>query len=318
MKRKLILFFIQITTFLSAQELHLPIVTQYLDDNPFAISPSFAGIGDNFRINVNAYKQWTGITDSPQNQSFYTDLRVLSRSGIGLSLYNDKNGNTIQAGGKLTFAHHIILDYYSKQYLSFGLSYIVNTFKIDIANLDPIDPDPIITNDRSSSNHNFEAGLLYRYRLFYISFNATNILNKTIDHTSGFEPVSLTNYHVYSGYVFNTGNRSELEPSFFYQLYQSDGRSSTDLNLKYRKFNKYKDYYWVGFSYRFLNDQIGKPLIFGPLAGFKKGIFTVAYSYQISLNGLTAYNSGNHSITIGFRFLQGLSNCPCTENPVHN
>ena len=93
----------------------------------------------------------------------------------------------------------------------------------------------------------------------------------------------LTNYQLYSGYVFDIGNRAELEPSAFYQLFQSDGRSNTDLNLKYRKFNRYEDYYWVGATYRFLNDQIGQPLGVGPMVGFTKGYISMGYSYQITL-----------------------------------
>jgi type IX secretion system PorP/SprF family membrane protein len=313
MKKILIPFFLLATSFSYSQELNAPVATQYLADNPFVISPTYAGIGDNFRINLNGYKQWVGVPDAPQNQSLYTDFRVLDKSGIGITLYNDSNGNTKQAGGKLSFAHHIILDYYSKQYLSFGISYILNTFAINITNLN----DGEILDNRSTMNNNFEVGFLYRKKKFYASFNATNILPKSIDFTTGFEPNKLTSYQFYTGYIVDLGNRTELEPSVFYQLYQSDGRSVTDFNLKYRQYNKYEDYYWIGASYRFMNDQLGTPLGLGPIVGMQKGIISFGYSYQITLNDLATHNSGTHSLTIGFRFLQGVSNCPCTEGPVH-
>jgi type IX secretion system PorP/SprF family membrane protein len=296
-----------------SQELNVPVATQYLADNPFIVSPSYAGIGDDLRINLNGYKQWVGIKNAPQNQSFYADLRVLDRSGVGLSLYNDTNGNVKQAGGKLTFAHHLILDYYSKQYLSFGISYIYNSFRIDISNLNPAEPDSDITDDRFTSNNNFEVGFLYRNKGFYASVNATNILPKNVELFTGFEPKELTNYQLYTGYTVGLEGKAEIEPSVFYQLYKSDGRSITDFNLKYRKFNRYDDYYWVGISSRFLNDQIGKPLALGPMLGFKKGFFTLGYSYQIMMNDLSGYNSGTHSLTIGLRFFQAISNCPCTQ-----
>lgn len=315
MKKILISILLLTVTASYSQELNVPVATQYLADNPYVISPTYAGIGDNFRINLNGYKQWVGVPDAPQSQALYTDFRVLDQSGVGLTLYNDSNGNTKQAGGKLTFAHHIVLDYYSKQYLSFGLSYIYNSFRIDLP--ESSDSDQGITNNRSTINNNFEVGFLYRNKGFYASATATNILQKNIDFTTEFEPNMLTNYQLYSGYVFDSGNRSELEPSVFYQLYQSDGRSVTDLNFKYRKYNRYEDYYWLGVSYRFLNDQIGQPLAVGPMVGFLKGYISVGYSYQITLNDLAAYNSGTHSLTIGFRFLQGISNCPCTQSPVH-
>ncbi|SHF83700.1 type IX secretion system membrane protein, PorP/SprF family [Flavobacterium fluvii] len=321
MKKIAILSFLLLTvTSGYSQELNLPVFTQYLADNPFVISPTYAGIGDNLRIRANGLTQWVGIKDAPDNQSIYGDFRIADRSGVGVSFYNDKNGNTNQAGAKFSFAHHLILDYYSKQYLSFGMSYNINTFSIDIANLVPNNPDFAITDDRKVSNNNFDVGFLYRKDNFYLSLNANNILNKDIDQFSGYkiEPNLLRNYQVYTGYVIKIPNWAEIEPSAYFQLFESDGRSSTDLNIKYRKYNRDDDYYWVGMSYRFLNDQVLKPLNLGPMAGFKKSIFYFGYSYQMTFNEMTAFNSGTHMITVGLDFLQGISDCPCTQSPVHD
>lgn len=321
MKKIAILSFLLLTlTSGYSQELNLPVFTQYLADNPFVISPTYAGIGDNLRIRANGLTQWVGIKDAPDNQSIYGDFRIADRSGVGVSFYNDKNGNTNQAGAKFSFAHHLILDYYSKQYLSFGMSYNINTFSIDIANLVPTDPDYAITDDRKTSNNNFDIGFLYRRDNFYLSLNANNILNKDIDKFSGYkiEPNLLRNYQIYTGYTIKIPNWAEIEPSAYFQLFESDGRSSTDLNIKYRKYNRDDDYYWVGMSYRFLNDQVLKPLNLGPMAGFKKSIFYFGYSYQVTFNEMIAFNSGTHMITVGLDFLQGISDCPCTQSPVHD
>ena len=307
-------------TFGYGQELNLPVFTQYLADNPFVISPTYAGIGDNLRIRANGLTQWVGIKDAPDNQSIYGDFRIADRSGVGVSFYNDKNGNTNQNGAKFTFAHHLILDYYTEQYLSFGMSYNINTFSIDIANLIPTNPDNAITDDRKTANNNFDIAFLYRKEKFYFSFNANNILDKNTDKFSAYkiEPSLLRNYQEYTGYVIKTPNYSEIEPSAFFQLFESDQRSTTDLNVKYRKYNRDNDYYWAGISYRFLNDQLLKPLNIGPMLGFKKSIFYFGYSYQITFNEMITYNSGTHMVTIGLDFLQGISNCPCTQSPVHD
>ncbi len=307
-----------------SQELHVPVFTQYLADNNFVLSPTFAGIGDNLRIRANGLTQWVGIKDAPKNQSLYADFRIGDRSGIGLSLYNDRNGYTSQTGAKFSFAHHIILDYYSKQYLSFGLSYNINSFKIDISQFNTTHEipflDPSITDNRAISNNNFDVGLLYRNKGFYASFNASNILPKTINNNLGIEPSLVLNYQLYSGYVIkNRYNRNvEIEPSIYYQFFAGDKRSTTDINLKYRRYNSYDDYYWAGVSYRFLNDQPFQPLTVGPMAGFKKANFYFGYSYQVMLNQIAAYNSGTHMVTLGFDFLQGISDCPCTQSPVHD
>ncbi|TBN04663.1 type IX secretion system membrane protein PorP/SprF [Hyunsoonleella flava] len=307
------------------QELNLPVFTQYLADNNFVVSPTYAGIGDNLKIRANGLTQWVGIKGAPDNQSIYGDVRIADRTGVGLSLYNDRNGNTIQTGAKFSFAHHLIIDYYSKQYLSFGISYNINNFRIDINNFNTTyeNPtiDPYVTDDRRTSNNNFDIGALYRFGGFWLSFNANNILPKNFDEfIRQKEPSLLLNYQIYSGYTFRGPKKSglEYEPSVFYQLFGSDKRSATDLNFKFRKYNRYGDYYWGGISYRFLNDQLLKPLNIGPMIGFQKNIFYFGYAYQITTNELAAYNSGTHVVTIGLNFLQGISNCPCTQDPVHD
>ena len=324
MKKIILLILLTAVTSSYSQELNLPVFTQYLADNPFVVSPTYAGIGDNLRIRANGLTQWVGIKDAPDNQSIYADMRILDRSGIGISLYNDKNGNTRQTGAKISFAHHLTLDYYSKQYLSFGISYNFNTFKIDIDKFNFETGtfggvDPGVTDNRKITNNNFDIGALYRNKEFYVSLNVANLLNKNIDKFYHEEPILLRNYQLYSGYIFkeNAQNRVEYEPSVFYQYFASDKRSSTDLNFKYRQFNRYDDYFWIGVSYRFLNDQILEPNALGPMAGFKKSNFYFGYSYQASLSQISTYNSGTHVITIGLDFFQGISNCPCTQSPVH-
>ncbi|MDP5158624.1 MAG: type IX secretion system membrane protein PorP/SprF [Flaviramulus sp.] len=323
--RKLILYLLFIVLLKGyGQELNLPVFTQYLADNNFVISPTYAGIGDNLKIRANGLTQWVGIKGAPDNQSLYADFRIADRTGVGLSFYNDRNGNTIQTGAKFSFAHHLILDYYSKQYLSFGISYNLNNFRIDINNFDngysnPI-IDPFVTDDRRTTNHNFDVGVLYRLKGYFLSVNANNMLDKDFDSSlRRLEPNLLLNYQIYTGYTFRGPKKSglEFEPSIFYQMFTSDKRSSTDLNFKFRKYDRNDDYYWAGISFRYLNDQFLKPLNIGPMAGFKKSIFYFGYAYQVTTNDLAGFNSGTHVVTIGLDFLQGISNCPCTQGPVH-
>lgn len=317
MKKKIVIILVFVSGFvLKAQEVTLPPTTQYLADNPFLISPTFAGIGDHMKIRMSGLTQWVGVADAPDTQSIGSDVRLGNRSGLGMVLYNDRNGNTLQSGAKASFAHHLTIDQYEDHFLSFGLSYLVNQFRIKTEAFEDYlatTPDPSITDNRSIINHNFEAGFLYRFNGFFISANITNILNKNEDIFSTFEPDQLRNYYVYAGYKYRRRRNSpiELEPSVFYQLFESDGRSSTDLNFKVR-FWDFEDYYWAGVSYRFLNDQFGDPLNIGPMVGLKKGNFYFAYSYQVILNEITSFNSGSHMITLGLDVFQGISNCRCT------
>ena len=302
------------------QEFNVPVWTQYLADNDFVISPTYAGIGDNLRIRANGLTQWVGIKNAPDNQALFADFRISDRSGVGISAYNDKNGNTRQKGIKFSFAHHLTIDYKSKQYLSFGISYNINSFRLDIENFEtnyetPI-IDPSVNGDRSNNNNNIDAGFLYRWKGFYLSFNASNMIEKDIEKYDGIEPNQLLNYQFYTGYIIksNRNKKIEFEPSMYFQYFDSDNRSSTDLNFKYRKFiNNYGDYYWFGASYRFLNDQFFQPLNIGPMGGIMKNKIYFAYSYQFTINGLSGFNSGTHMVTIGLDFLQGMSSCECVR-----
>jgi type IX secretion system PorP/SprF family membrane protein len=306
-----------------AQELTVPAATQYLADNPFVISPTYAGIGDNIRIRANGFAQWIGIKDAPQNQALYADFRIADQSGIGVSLYNDKNGYTSQSGLKFSFAHHIILDYYSKQFLSFGISYNLNNFSINVNEFKSNTGtyfDPSVVNDRRTSNNNFDIGALYRRGGFYASLNLSNLLNKDIQKFYLAEPNLLRNYQLYTGYVYKQyrDSRVEIEPSLFYQFFESDKRSTTDVNIKLRYADHQRlGYFWGGVTYRFLNDQPFKPLTIGPMIGLKKSNFYFGYSYQITMNEISTFNSGTHMITLGLDFFQGLSNCPCTQTQVN-
>lgn len=295
-----------------AQELTIPQLSQYLADNPFVMSPSYAGIGDHVKIRINGLTQWVGIEDAPDTQSLAADMRLGEQSGLGMMLYNDSNGQTKQRGARVSFAHHLTIDRYDDQFLSFGLSYNFNQFRIDIENFDALDPS--VTDDRATTNHNFDIGLLYRWNKFYISANASNIIGKDLTKFNPiFEPNTLRNYYLYSGYRYkkNKNSNLEIEPSVFFQLFESDGRSVTDINTKFRWYD-FEDYYYAGFTYRFLNDQIGDPLYVAPIVGLKKSNFYFGYSYQVILNEILGYSTGTHVVTLGVDLFQGLSNCRCT------
>ncbi len=299
---------------LDGQELNSPQLSQYLADNPFVLSPTYAGIGDHVKVRLNGLTQWVGIKDAPDTQSLAADARIGNRSGLGVFLYNDRNGYTRQQGARLSFAHHLTLDRYEDEFLSFGISYNFNQFRIDIEEFIDATMDPTVTDDRSTSNHNFDVGAMYRINKFYFSINASNLLDKDLTRFNPvFEPNHLRNYYVYTGYRYtkNKNSKLEIEPSVLYKIFESDGRSETDLNMKFRLYD-FEDYYYTGINYRFLNDQIGKPLYIAPFVGFKKSNFYFGYSVQIILNDILAYSYGTHVVTVGLDLFQGISNCRCT------
>jgi type IX secretion system PorP/SprF family membrane protein len=290
-----------------AQEFKLSPYTQYLVENPFSISPAYAGIDEDIhRLRLSGVFQWVGMENAPNTQSLSYDTRILDRSGIGGILYIDRNGNTSQTGGQISFAHHLTINDANDQYISFGISYKFVQFKIDVSDFEDPNDDPAIGADISSFNSNFEVAALYRLQNFFFSLNASNILNKNVKVFDETEPKKLRNYYVYTGYTFKLKNEEyELEPSLYFKYYESDARSITDINFKARKMTN-DGYFWAGVNARFINDQSFEPMYLSPLLGLKKQKFYVGYGFQYNINQSQELNNGGtHLLTIGYDFDHG-------------
>ncbi|WP_130285169.1 PorP/SprF family type IX secretion system membrane protein [Aquimarina brevivitae] len=319
MKRYIIIISLLVGSYSSvAQEFLNPVQNQYIADNPYLISSAYAGIGDCWQIRGVGFEQWVNIEDSPGTQSLSIDGRISDRSGVGAILYNDENGFTSQKGFQLSFAHHLTLDEWSNQYLSFGISYKFTQFGIDAQSFNDGNPDNPINpglSNVSVNNSNFDIGFLYRLGRFFISANAINLLKKQLDDFNPTEPNVIQNYYVYTGYTFyHRFSDMEIEPSILYQNFAGDGRSTTDMNLKVRKLLKRGDYIWGGVSMRSIVDQDFKPLSVSPMIGIKKENFYVAYGYQVNVNEVfqPTTAAGSHMITLGFDFACRQSKCGCT------
>jgi len=288
---------------LKAQEFKLAPYSQYLVENPFVISPAYAGFSDVQRLRLSGVFQWVGLADAPSTQTLSYDAPVLDRSGVGGILYNDRNGNTSQIGGQFSIAHHLTINDSNEQYLSFGLSYKFVQFKIDVSDFDNPNDDPNIGSDISSFNSNFEAAVLYNIGQYYFSFNASNILNKSLKAFDDSEPQKLRNYYIYTGYVFLLNDGViELEPSVYFKYYESDSRSMSDINFKAKKITD-DGYYWIGLSTRFINDQSFTPSAVVPMLGLKKSKFYVGFAYQYNINEASELNhAGTYLLTLGYDF----------------
>ncbi|MDO6744479.1 PorP/SprF family type IX secretion system membrane protein [Tenacibaculum soleae] len=295
---------------LAAQEINLPQYISHLADNPFLISPSYAGIGSGLQIRLNGVSQWIGVEDAPDTQSLVVEARIADRFGGGITVFNDKNGYTTQKGVKLSLASHLTLSNFHDSFLSFGISYNFTQFGIDTSNNNS---GQTVANI-SETNSNFDVGLLYRYERFSISANVNNLLNKKVENLRTNEPESLRRYTFYSSYVFTRlSNRVEIEPSMFVEYYEADKRSRTDMNVKVRK-GINDGYVWAGLSYTFLNDQFFVPNAIAPLVGLKKDNLYMSYGFSINMNKTQDFNYGTHMITLGFDYERRPSLARCTQD----
>ncbi len=296
----------------SAQEVDLPQYVSHLADNPFLISPAYAGIGTGLQIRLNGVSQWIGVKEAPDTQSLTVEARLADTFGGGITVFNDRNGFTSQQGARLSLAKHLTLSDFHDSFLSFALTYSYTQFNIDTFDNNTSQVLP----NRMLGTSNFDVGMLYRYERFSISANVVNLLDRKIEDFESNEPKVLRKYNLFGSYVFSRISRNfELEPSVLVEYREFDKRSRTDVNLKARRGVR-DGYVWAGLSYTFLNDQFFTPNAIAPLFGLKKGSFYASYGFSINVNRTQDFNYGTHMITLGFDYERRPSLARCTQKMV--
>lgn len=295
---------------LSFSQEGIAVYSDYLSDNYYLIHPSMAGAANCAKIRLTARQQWFGQDDAPQLQTLSFNARVGEQSGIGVILFNDKNGYHSQKGGKITYAHHIKFSRgdYDLNQLSFGMSAGLVQSQLDESSFGP-DFDPNIYGSiQKDSYFNIDVGASYNYLDFYTHFTVKNIASNKREIYSDFESDNLRKYLFSAGYVFGYGKSLQWEPSVLFQYTDKTKEKSFDINLKLYKdmdFGKL----WGGLSYRrsldgaqYLDgngvaDQ--KMQYITPIIGINYKNFMFAYTYSHVTGNVKFDTGGFHQITLG-------------------
>ncbi len=307
------------------------VYSDYLSDNYYLIHPSMAGAANCGKIRLTGRQQWLGQEDAPalQTISFNTSLDEDGTSGIGMILFNDKNGYHSQKGAKLTYAHHLRFSRGTSDLnqLSFGLSAAFvqsNIDGTDFTGFDPVIVPGIIQKD---AYFNVDIGASYHYMDFFTHLTVKNFLaNRRELYTSEIESDNLRKYLWSAGAVFGDSDRLMFEPSFMFQMTEETSEKAIDLNLKVYK-NLDFGRLWAGISYRrsfdgaeYLNGttvEEQKLQYITPIIGVNYKKFMFSYTYSHLLGDIKFDNGGFHQITLGFdifcRAADWDCNCPAVN-----
>lgn len=292
-----------VSNFLQAQET-LPIYSDYLSDNVFLVHPSAAGIGNCAKLRLTARSQWAGIEDAPALQTISAHTKVNDNIGVGVIVFNDKNGYHSQQGFQGTFAYHIGLGRQEEvDQVSFGLSLMAVNNNVDESNF--VIPDPVISQIvQSESYFNADFSMAYHKNGFFSYFTAKNILLSARNlYNDRYESLNLRRYLVTLGYYYGEGRSFQLEPSIMAQTIERTGEKFVDFNLKI-----YKDVQdaqiWAAFSYRkgFDNAETDELNYLTPIVGVNYNKFMVSYTYTKQSGEILFDDAGYHQITLGYNF----------------
>jgi len=302
-KNSIISLLFLISFFVNAQET-LPIYSDYLSDNVYLVHPSAAGIGNCGKLRMTARSQWAGISDAPSLQTISAHTRVGENMGVGLILFNDKNGYHSQQGIQGTYAYHINLDRPEEvNQLSFGMSLMAVNNNVDESTF--LIPDPVISQIvRSESYFNADVSMAYHNKGFFSYFTAKNILLSARNlYNDRYESLNLRRYLVTLGYFYGQGKSLQFEPSIMAQSIERTGEKFVDFNLKV-----YKDVadaqLWAAFSYRrgFDNANTQELNYLTPIIGVNYKNYMASYTYTKQSGEILFDDAGYHQITLGFNF----------------
>ncbi|UMB59111.1 type IX secretion system membrane protein PorP/SprF [Lutibacter sp. A80] len=291
---------------LEAQET-LPIYSDYLSDNVFLVHPSAAGFRDCGNLRVTARNQWSGIKDAPSLQTLSVHSKFGTNAGLGLVIFNDKNGYHSQQGIQATYAYHLDLgrlEDYKK--LSFGLSFMMVNNKLDESSFNI--PDPVISQIVQSEGYfNADFSMAYHNIDFFGYFTIKNLmLNARNLYNSDYESLNLRRYLLSFGYYFDYyKNRRtiEFEPSVMIQYIERTNEKFIDLNMKvYRQLPTAK--LWAAFSYRRGFDVVDANQInyLTPIVGVNFEKYMLSYTYTKQTGEILFDDASYHQITLGFNF----------------
>lgn len=311
-KKHLIVLVLFISQFSFSQE-GLPIYSDYLSDNHFLLHPSTAGLANCSKLRLTGRQQWFGQTDAPALQTLSFNTRLGESEGLGLIVFNDKNGYHSQKGAKIGFAHHIMFsrDAIDLNQLSFGINAGFSQSQLDESSFFRNNPafDPVIFGQiQSASYFNMDIGATYSYLEFYTHLTIKNALASERKLYSDKEPTDLRRILLNTGYTFGEEDGILWEPSFLLQYTTQTKESSVDLNLKLYK-NLENGRLWGGLSYRRSLDgaqyadgnaiSTQKLQYITPIVGLNYKQFMFSYTYSYLAGKVNFDNAGFHQLTIG-------------------
>jgi type IX secretion system PorP/SprF family membrane protein len=297
--------FFSIPSLVKSQET-LPIYSDYLSDNVYLVHPAAAGFRDCSKIRLTGRTQWIGVNDAPSLQTISIHSKFGEKAGLGFIVFNDKNGYHSQQGIQATYAYHLDFSREDIKQLSFALSLMTVSSKLDISEF--VIDDPIADQFVKSAGYfNADIGMAYHDVDFFSYFTAKNIMLSARNlYNSDYESLNLRRYLLSIGYYFDyykNDENIEFEPSIMIQYIERTHEKFVDFNMKV-----YKELpaatMWVAFSYRrgFDGGDTQQLNYLTPIVGVNFEKYMISYTYTKQSDEILFNGAGYHQITLGFDF----------------
>ncbi len=313
-KAFLLLFAVQLASQVFAQD---PMLSQFFAA-PTRLNPALTGATASARIHLNYRNQWPGFNNAYQTYIVGYDQYIdRVSSGVGLYILGDAAGDgiykTIQING--SYAYNLNLSDEMGLRLGLSASYINASVDWDklvfFDQLDPVngptDPNGIPyqtfeqrPDQTSVSYASFGTGLLFFSEYVYLgaALQHLNAPTESLLEINGFADVP-TRLTIHAGSEIKLGNRYNKNESTTFI-------SPNLLFVKQAEFQQANVGAYVQggafFGGMWFRHTFGNADAVIALAGFRKGIFKIGYSYDHTVSGLAGNTSGSHELSLVLTF----------------
>lgn len=168
--------------------------------NRFLINPTFSTVRED-KSYINLLHRNQAVTFDDNNQSYFLSYsgRIGDRSGLGLSLYTQREGTLSNYGVLANYAYGVKLS--DKSNFTFGanLSYYNSGFDESRAN--PVEDDPFLSGFQDSSLLTFQPGFNISYGAFDFGVYAENLIDynlKTSEAITSFKEKTFSSHFQYT------------------------------------------------------------------------------------------------------------------------
>ncbi|BDX37429.1 membrane protein [Tenuifilaceae bacterium CYCD] len=261
--------------------------------NPMSINPGYAGSLNMIGFGAINKLQWTGFGDgAPVSTAVSINAPIAPfgfKSGIGLSILNDKYGFNSDLGISFAYAARFKFKVVDGT-LGVGINggVVNNTLNPTWTYPDGTADNSIPQEKESSINFDLGLGLFYNTENMFFGVSATH-LNEA-KTTKSTDARYTRQFYVTGGYLLNLSQAWQFEPSVLITTDIASSRYSINSIVKYNK------KIWGGVSYRIgeaITGMVGVELFNG---------IKIGYAYDYSTSRISKYNNGSHEFMLGYNF----------------
>ena len=260
--------------------------------NKYSFNPAYAGLGGCAEVYFSHMNQWTKLEGAPLTNYLSANTRIGKSLGLGANVLLDQIGmyQNMSASGSIAYGFNFAKFHTIR--LGFSAGYFQT--RLDPTGAIAFDNADVIVNGgiQSSSALSTDAGILYKFKRFQISFASQQLF----ETRSNFNYSQLDGYGLkrhftgFTSYEFLLNRRLSLTPSILYKSISNNHQLDFNADLNYN------DFISGGLGYRM---DVG---LIGRIGVNIRKLFFIGYAYVVPMQNIASYSGGSHEIALGLKF----------------